>query len=99
LQLPDQVYPVFGMCLGWPAIDPEVKPRYPVKSILHQDVYQLDKVAEEVANYDESMREYYESRSSNNKLTDWTTQTAQAVQQKQRDHMLAFLNKRGLLLR
>jgi len=27
LSLPDQVYPVFGLCLGHPAQDPEVKPR------------------------------------------------------------------------
>ena len=29
LDLPDQVYPLFGFCIGYPAQDPEVKPRLP----------------------------------------------------------------------
>ncbi len=97
LDLPDQVYPVFGMCLGWPAIDPEVKPRFPVASILHQEKYQIEKVESDVAAYDEQMKEYYESRDKNNRLSDWSTQTAKAVQLKKREHMLSFLQKRGLL--
>lgn len=99
LGLPDQVYPVFGMCLGWPAIDPDVKPRFPVKTILHQDHYQTDKVEAEVKNYDSQMRAYYQSRSGTNRVSDWSTQTAQAIQDKKREHMLEFLNRRGLLLR
>jgi len=97
LDLPDQVYPVFGMCLGWPAIDPEVKPRFPVASILHQEKYQIEKIEADVANYDEQMKEYYGSRDANNRLSDWSTQTAKAVQLKKREHMLSFLQKRGLL--
>ena len=99
LKLPDQVYPVFGMCLGWPAIDPDVKPRFPVKTILQTDHYQVEKVSEEVDAYDEQMREYYESRSGKNRISDWSTQTAQAVQMKKREHMLSFLNNKGLLKR
>ncbi|MCL4112399.1 UNVERIFIED_CONTAM: hypothetical protein GTU68_007237 [Idotea baltica] len=97
LELPDQVYPVFGMCLGYPAIDPDVKPRFPVASVLHQEKYQLDKVEADVAAYDEQMKEYYSSRGSNNRVSDWSTQTAKAVQLKKREHMLEFLQQRGLL--
>lgn len=99
LALPEQVYPVFGMCLGWPAIDPEIKPRFPVTSVLHQEKYQTAKIAADVAAYDEQMKTYYESRSSNHRLTDWSTQTVKAVQLKKREHMLGFLQKRGLLKR
>ncbi len=44
LEIPDQVYPVFGMCLGWPAHDPPPKPRLPADAILFTDRYpqQLD---------------------------------------------------------
>ena len=97
LDLPDQVYPVFGMCLGWPAIDPEVKPRFPVASILHQEKYRIEKVEADVAAYDEQMKEYYQSRSDNNRISDWSSQTAKAVQLKKREHMLHFLQNRGLL--
>lgn len=99
LQLPDQVYPVFGMCLGWPAVDPEVKPRFPLSTILHQGHYQTDKVEQQVAEYDQLMADYYESRSENTRASDWSTQTANAIQLKKREHMLEFLNRRGLLLR
>ena len=39
LQIPELVVPVFGLCLGWPAESPAVKPRQPLELILHQDVY------------------------------------------------------------
>ncbi len=97
LELPDQVYPVFGMCLGWPAAEPDVKPRFPVQTILHTNRYQLEKIEKDVEAYDEKMQSYYESRSGNTRVSDWSTQTAQAVQMKKREHMLSFLNKRGLL--
>ncbi len=97
LALPDQVYPVFGMCLGKPNIEPEVKPRFPVKSVLHQDSYHIDQVKADVTAYDEAMKHYYESRSSNTRLSDWSSQTAKAVQLKKRKHMMSFLQKRGLL--
>ena len=97
LGLPDQVYPAFGMCLGKPAIDPEVKPRFPVRSVLHQETYQTEQVEADVAAYDEQMQDYYASRSSNNRSSDWSSQTAKAVQLKKREHMLSFLQKRGML--
>ena len=97
LALPDQVYPVFGMCLGKPAIHPDVKPRFATNSVLHQGTYQIDKLENDVAAYDEQMKKYYQSRSSNNRMSDWSSQTATAVQMKKREHMLPFLQKRGLL--
>ncbi len=97
LELPNQVYPVFGMCLGWPAIEPDVKPRFPVKSILHTNRYPLEEIEEDVKAYDKQMQSYYESRSGKTRVSDWSTQTAQAVQMKKREHILSFLNKRGLL--
>lgn len=97
LKLPDQVYPVFGMCLGWPAKLPEVKPRFPVRSVLHEEQYNIDEVEADVLAYDEQMKTYYESRNANKRLSDWSSQTAKAVQLKKREHMLTFLQNRGLL--
>lgn len=99
LELPAQVFPVFGMCLGWPDADPEVKPRLPVSAVLHQDRYQQERIDSDIADYDRQMQEYYRQRSSNNRVSDWSTQTARAVQGKQREHMLAFLQARGFLLK
>ena len=99
LELPDQVYPVFGMCLGWPDVDPDIKPRFPVQNILHQGIYQNKNVEEDIQSYDKLMEDYYKSRSGSTRLSNWSTQTAKTIQLKKREHMLTFLNKRGLLKR
>jgi nitroreductase len=99
LELPDLVYPVFGMCLGWPDQDPEVKPRLPVEMILHEDRYHDERIADDVDRYDEMMRAYYATRSENQRGSDWSTPTAAAIQGKTRPHMLDFLRGRGFLKR
>jgi nitroreductase len=94
LALPELVAPVFGMCLGWPAAAPEVKPRLPLALVLHQDRYR-DPDEAELAAYDAVMAGYYRSRSSNSKLSDWRTAAARALQGKKREHMAEFLQRRG----
>jgi nitroreductase len=98
LQLPALVTPVFGMCLGWPDEDNPVKPRMPVEFVLHQDSYQ-DVSDEAIARYDAQMAEYYATRGSNVRVSDWSTAVAAAMQSKKREHMLEFLRKRGFFLR
>lgn len=98
LDLPERVTPLFGMCLGWPDQDNEVKPRMPVELVLHQDRYQ-DSTDEQIAAYDQQMATYYAGRGSNVKLSDWSTAVAAAMQGKKREHMLAFLQARGFFLR
>lgn len=98
LQLPERVIPVFGMCLGRPAQHNPVKPRMPTDIILHQDSYREPDEAE-MAAYDATMAEYYASRGSNVKLSDWSTATANAMQGKKREHMLGFLQARGFFKR
>ena len=95
LQLPELVMPVFGMCLGVPDQDPQTKPRLPLEAVLHTDRYQQEEMEGLVQGYDEQMRVYYESRSSNARGDSWTAATARAVQNKTREHMKDFLQERG----
>jgi nitroreductase len=99
LQLPDLVYPVFGMCLGWPAQKNAVKPRMPLSMIVHKDSYDVDAIPAQVDAYDETMQDYYASRGANLRASNWSTQTAGAIQGKTREHMLKFLQQRGFLQR
>jgi nitroreductase len=99
LELPDLVYPVFGMCLGWPAQQMEHKPRFPLPAILHLDTYQASNISQQVDEYDSQMQAYYTERSANIKNSNWSEQIAQATQGKQREHMLPFLQGRGFLKR
>ena len=99
LQLPDDVYPVFGLCVGEPAQDPEVKPRLPVEVVLKEDVYADDGDEELIAAYDETLRQYYRTRSGGTKESSWTEEMARLVGGERRPHMREFLAKRGFELR
>lgn len=99
LELPELVYPAFGMCLGWPTKQGEPKPRFPLNSILHQDRYEKSNIQQQVDDYDLDMASYYAGRGANVKSTNWSRQSAQAVQGKTREHMLDFLQQRGFLRR
>ncbi|MCB8888703.1 oxygen-insensitive NADPH nitroreductase [Vreelandella malpeensis] len=95
LRLPDHVYPVFGLCIGYPDPEriPEIKPRLPVEAVLKEEVYQED--AAEVAAFDDTMRTYYRARSSANKDTDWSHNLTSLFETKLRAHMREFLVERG----
>ena len=97
LRLPAHVYPVFGMCLGYPAHQPEVKPRLPVEAILKEDYYTDD--SDHVAAFDDTMQAYYQSRSSGNKNSDWSHNLAPLFDSKLRPHMRDFLVKRGFTMK
>ena len=97
LTLPAQVYPVFGLCLGWPDAEPDLKPRLPVEVILHRDTYDASRCRSDVAAYDAQMAAYYARRGSNQRTSNWSAQTAVAVQQKKREHLLGFLKSKGFI--
>lgn len=95
LQLPEHVYPVFGMCLGYPDQNPEVKPRLPLASILKEDRYDSRNDEALVAEFDDTMHRYYLERTGGNKNTNWSEQLKPLFTSKLRAHMKAFLEGRG----
>ena len=99
LGLPQQVYPVFGMCIGWPDQDPEVKPRLPVSVVLKENSYSIDGEAEAIAAYDEEMRTYYATRSANIKIQGWSEQMASLLGKESRLRMRALRERKGFLKR
>ena len=93
LKLPEHVYPVFGMCLGYPAHEPDVKPRLPVEAILKEDYYCDD--SELVAAFDDAMHAYYRQRRGGNKDSTWSQNLSPLFDSKLRAHMREFLTQRG----
>ena len=94
LGLPELVIPLFGLCLGYPAQDPQVKPRLPRALIVHENRYQpLKKTL--LAQYDDDMRAYYESRTSNNKDQSWSSQITAILGKEARPYMLGYLQQQG----
>ncbi|MCG8566545.1 MAG: nitroreductase family protein, partial [Desulfobacterales bacterium] len=95
LDLPDQVYPAFGLCLGYPDQDPPVKPRLPVESILHRETYDTNKIHRGLDRYDKTVNTYYAARSPKLKDRTWTSGMAEFTGQKVRPHMMDFLKAKG----
>ncbi len=56
LALPDHVFPVAGLAVGWPAAAPEITPRLPLAVTLHENRYSEEGFAPGVAAYDRQRR-------------------------------------------
>lgn len=99
LNLPHRVYPVFGLCLGYPAQDPETKPRLPLSVVLKQDRYTDSDDKRHIADYDMAVKHYYATRTGGTKSMTWSEQISGMLQREARPHMLPFLQSRGFLKR
>ena len=95
LELPIGVYPVFGLCLGYPDQDPEIKPRLPLSVILKDEVYNERGDQEKIREYDEKIRDYYRTRTGGGHGISWTEQVATLLSEKSRPHIKAFLEEQG----
>lgn len=64
LGLPEGVFGVFGMCLGYPdpAEGAEVKPRLPQEAVLHFETYNLATQREQVDRYEQRIAEFYQGQ-------------------------------------
>lgn len=93
LSLPLNVYPVFGMCIGYPGQSPDIKPRLPATAILKEEGYFDD--GEEVRDFNKIMYEYYKERNGSVKESDWAEQISPIFTEKLRPHMRDFLLSKG----
>jgi len=99
LGLPDHVYPVFGLCLGHPAQDPQVKPRMPLNGVLMHDSYDMSQFDTAMPEYDDTVREYYKTRTGGKKDSTWSQEMKSLVGKESRPHMKGFLNNKKLMLK
>jgi FMN reductase (NADPH) len=95
LQLPKLVYPVFGMCVGVPDQDPDVKPRFATGAVVHENTYKSAKVRQDVAEYDQHMHDYYFERTKGKIDSNWSERIATKYNDQSRQHMRKFLEEQG----
>lgn len=93
LNLPDRVYPVFGLCLGWPDQDPDRKPRLPQSLVFFEDEYQ-EPDEKTLGDYDAHVKDYYIQRTKGRLDHTWTEQMAQKLGKETRPHMMDYLKKK-----
>ncbi|RWR02067.1 nitroreductase A [[Pantoea] beijingensis] len=94
LNLPQHVLPLFGMCLGWPAQQPDVKPRMPAKMMVHENSYQPIEPAL-LEEYDRELVEYYMARGSNQRQDSWSEQIKRTIVRESRPFILDYLHQQG----
>ncbi|MFZ5967865.1 MAG: oxygen-insensitive NADPH nitroreductase [Bacillota bacterium] len=99
LKLPEYVYPVFGICLGYPDQDPERKPRLPMELIYKEEVYTTEHEEEIMKQYDEITRQYYFRRTKGKRSDAWTEQMAEKMEKETRPHMRDFLETKGFKMK
>ncbi len=57
LKLPEKVFPLMGMCLGYPDQDPMVKPRLPRQAVVHNEEYDDSGLQVLLKKYDQAIKE------------------------------------------
>lgn len=76
LQLPELVYPVFGMCIGVPDQSPTPRPRLPMRAVYHEEHYRTSGVVAGIREYDETLGQYYAGRAGGSKQSAWSGELA-----------------------
>ncbi|KRG11008.1 oxygen-insensitive NADPH nitroreductase [Staphylococcus sp. NAM3COL9] len=101
LDLPEHTFPLFGMALGIPedGEDGSPKPRLPFDHVFHRDRYNSDKdeQKESLQIYDQTISDYYKSRTNGERSETWSNQIASFMSAKQRLNMLDQLNRSGFI--
>lgn len=103
LNLPEGVFPVFGMVIGKP--DPTrpaaVKPRLPLSAVLHREQYQPRPVKEEIGSIDAATVQFAQSQGM--PADDWSSKITDRLAQPEslhgRQHLKEELHKAGFALR
>ena len=99
LKLPENCYPLVGMCLGYPAENPDKKERLPIEIVFKKDEYIPSQEEEKLLQYDERIKLYYNSRTVGARQETWSGQVAEKFQSNKRPHMKSFLEDMGFMLK
>lgn len=94
LNIPEYVFPVFGLVVGYPNECNDHKPRIPFEAIYHVNGYNNNTKAI-LKQYDEEMRLYYATRSGEKRNQTWSDSVLRSFIRHSRGHMKKFLNERG----
>lgn len=96
LQLPPLTLPLFGMCIGYPAQNPLIKPKLPTHLFTSENHYQAQSRAD-VAEYEQQVQAYYQQRGS--EVATWEDAIRKTLCKPVRPHMLPFAQQQGLFKR
>ncbi len=101
LNIPKRVIPLFGICIGYPAQAPDVKPRLPMEHLYHKDQYSANKdlYKEQLMDYDKIISDYYNKRTNGRRQDTWTQQIIHTLKTPRRAYMKQFVEQQRFLLK
>jgi FMN reductase (NADPH) len=95
LGMPRRVYPVFGMCLGWPAEAPKQKPRMDLGLTVHYEKYDTEGLDAKLDGYDSELAKHYDSVGKETTRDSWTYDIDAKFAQPRRDKLREQLKGMG----
>lgn len=94
LQIPDFVFPVFGLVVGYPNERNDIKPRIPFEGIYHENYFNNDK-KDILKQYDEEAKLYYSNRTGAKRNQTWSESAIGSFIRHPRNFMKDYLNTKG----
>ena len=92
LGLPDHVFPLAGMCVGWPEREERLSPRLPLRVTVHHDRYDDTDALDLITEYDRRRHD------AQPKGDVWSVAKATMVSQPERAQLARFLREHGFRL-
>ena len=101
LELPEGVYPLFGMVMGYPLEDTDelAKPRLPLEVVYKENRYDTSGDEDVLRDYDEVIRDYYVTRTGGERNETWTQQMSDFVEKPQRPGLRRQLENQGFKIK
>jgi FMN reductase [NAD(P)H] len=72
LNLPKYCLPLIGLCVGYPDVNPGIKPRMPMKAVFFEDKYDTEKAKAGMDEYDDIFKKYLAERKTNARDSNWS---------------------------
>lgn len=95
LQLPQLVYPVFLLCLGYPAENPGTKPRLPQAAVHKFNIYDTAQDEALIDQYNRTVSAYYHQRTGGKSDDTWSFRCAKSVKGSPRPKVAEDVKKAG----
>jgi len=77
LNLPEYVFPISGLVVGYPRSVPAQKPRLPIKATLLKEQYDAKIQKEIIDQYDQTISSYLSERTNGKDTSDWSSKVGQ----------------------
>jgi len=105
LGLPEHVFPLAGLALGWPAEPAEISPRLPLALTLHRNRFSEREVTEKIAAYDAARRKVqpydkqrFEAEDGTDPAYGWAEDKARQYARAERAGFGDFVRRKGFRL-